>query len=373
MKKVVIIQRALKTYRIPFYQKLKEKCDKNKIELILIYGKDDILTFNDADLEWGIRINNTKLNVLGYNLYYQPSLKYIKGADLIIVEQATKLMINYYLWFLNLMRIKKLAFWGHGKNFQSLNNKSLSEKIKKYMSKHVHWWFAYNALSAKIIESFGYPSKRITIVNNSIDTLYLRNKANSITKDELDKIKKESNIKGSNICLFVGGMYKEKRLSFLIEACFLIKKEVTDFEIIFIGAGKDQYIVEEAAKKYKWIHYLGPKFGDGLIPYFLISKLLLMPDSIGLVVLDAFSLLTPLITTKGIYHGPEVSYLTDGENCLMVDSTNDPMLYAYKVIELLKDEDKRQRLITGCRISREKYTIDNMVENFFNGISKSLE
>jgi glycosyltransferase involved in cell wall biosynthesis len=372
MKKVVIIQRTLKTYRIPFYQKLKEKCTQDNIELIIIYGKDDVLTFNDADLEWGISINNIKYNVLGHHLYYQPISKYIKGADLIIVEQASKLIINYYLWLLNLLGIKKLAFWGHGKNFQAKNKNSISEKIKRVMSKHVYWWFAYNDLSAKIVESFGYPKERITIVNNSIDTNYLDKKAKSINKERLTIIKKQHNIEGNKICLFVGGMYKEKRLPFLLEACLLIKKEVSDFEMIFIGAGDEQFIIEEATKKHKWIHYLGAKFGDELIPYFKFSKLLLMPGLVGLVILDSFSLLTPLVTTNVNYHSPEISYLVNDINGIMVDSTDDPVVYADKVIELLNDEDKRQKLIEGCKIAREQYTIENMVDNFCDGLRKAL-
>ena len=130
--------------------------------------------------------------------------------------------------------------------------------------------------------------------------------------------------------------------------------------------------MEEAAKKYKWIHYLGPTFGYGLIPYFLISKLLLMPDSIGLVVLDAFSLLTPVVTTNVNYHSPEISYLVNGVNGVIVDSNNDPDIYADKVIKLLNDEDKRQQLIEGCRIARKQYTIENMVDNFCKGISLAL-
>jgi len=372
MKKVVIIQRALKKYRVPFYQKLKEKCDKNNIELILVYGKDDFLPFNDAILDWGIEVKSCSFTVRHKKVYFHPIFKYIIGADLVIVEQATKLLENYFLWLLNALGIKKIAFWGHGKNFQAANNNSLSETIKKYMTIHVHWWFAYNELSAKIVENIGYPGSRITVVNNSIDTLYLKNKAKTFTQEDLDKIKNQHNIKGDNVCLFVGGMYKEKRLPFLIEACLQIKKKVPDFEMIFIGAGKDQHLVEEASEKYSWIHYIGPKFGNEIIPYFLISKLLLIPGGVGLAILDSFSLLTPLVTTKNSYHGPEISYLVYGKNGVMVNSITDANVYANNVIELLKDTNMRQRLIEGCRISREQYSIEKMVNHFFTGLIKAL-
>jgi glycosyltransferase involved in cell wall biosynthesis len=373
VKKVVIIQRALKKYRIPFYQKLKEKCERNNIELIVIYGEDDNISFNDAELEWGIKIKNKKLNLLGQSIYYQPALKYLKNADLIIVEQASKLLINYYLWLLNLAGVKRLAFWGHGKNFQTKNDNSFPEILKRIMSKHVHWWFAYNELSAEIIKKLGYPAKRISIVNNSIDSVYLQSEASKISKDKLEKIKKELNIEGNNVALFVGGMYKEKRIPFLLNACMLIKQKIPDFEIIFIGGGPEQNKVEDAAVKLKWIHYMGAKFENEIIPYFLISKLLLMPGLVGLVVLDSFSLLTPLVTTNVDYHSPEISYLIDGENGIVVKPNNDEEIYANKVIELILDENKRQKLIEGCKIARDKYSIENMVDNYFEGINQAFK
>ncbi len=91
MKKVVIIQRTLKKYRIPFYQKLKEKCVLNDIELVQVYGKDDILPFNDANLNWGIEVKNYSLSLFHKKVYFQPILKYMHGSDLVIVEQANKI------------------------------------------------------------------------------------------------------------------------------------------------------------------------------------------------------------------------------------------------------------------------------------------
>jgi hypothetical protein len=62
--------------------------------------------------------------------------------------------------------------------------------------------------------------------------------------------------------------YPEKRLSFLIEACELIRQLIPDFEIIFIGARTDSEVVAQAGIRHSWIKYLGPRFDDQKVPYF---------------------------------------------------------------------------------------------------------
>lgn len=369
-KKVIIVQRTLKFYRIKFYEKLKEICNQNNIDLILIYGEDDTSTFNDADLDWGIKVKNRVISIFGKKLYYQPVTKYIKNADLFIVEQATRLLINYYFWILNLIGIKRLAFWGHGLNFQSKNRNSLPDKLRRYLSQHVYWWFAYNDLSSGIIKSFDYPPDRISTVNNAIDTVSLTSSAELFSAEKLTEFRRENKITSDNTCLFIGGMYAEKQLHFLINVCKKIRMKIVDFEMIFIGAGSDQYIIEFAAKGNEYIHYFGPKINEEAVPFFMISKLLLLPGLVGLAIIDSFALNVPLVTTNYAYHSPEIEYLENDFNGKMVNFNEDE--YAEVVINLLQDEGERKKLIKGCKISAQKYTIENMVNNFFEGILKVL-
>jgi hypothetical protein len=45
------------------------------------------------------------------------------------------------------------------------------------------------------------------------------------------------------------------------------------------------------------------------VPYFILSKLVLMPGLVGLAVLDASALEVPLVTTAVPYHTPELTTL----------------------------------------------------------------
>ena len=370
MNKVVIIQRTLKFYRLPFYNFLKRKLEENGITLVLIYGKDDNIKFNDAAIDWGIAIRNYKINLFGRSLYYQPVLQYIHDADLIIVEQASKLLINYYLWFLNLIGYKKLAFWGHGIDFQNDNSNSISEFVKKIMTRKVHWFFAYTSLSKRVLETMGYPAERITTTDNTIDVEQIYEGRKKLYKKDLSKIKNQLGIQSENICLFVGGLYKEKRLDFLIESLLVVKKKIGDFQFIVIGDGPEKNNIVNIAVKQKWIHYVGFKDNKEKLPYTEISKLLIIPSLVGLSIIDSFVSGVPLVTTDAKGHGPEIEYLENGVNGIMTKNT--VTAYSSSIIELLQSEEKRFMLVEGCRQSAKKYTITNMVNNFYSGLVNAL-
>ena len=167
-------------------------------------------------------------------------------------------------------------------------------------------------------------------------------------------------------------MYRDKRLAFLLEACGLIRQWVPDFEMIFIGAGVDAGLVTQAAMRHSWIKYIGPKFDREKVPYFMLSKLLLMPGVVGLGVVDAFALAVPLVTTAVAGHGPEIGYLDDGTNGVVVQQAHNPAAYAGTVRELLRDEERRQLLVAGCRAAADIYTVENMVERFVIGVRQAL-
>ena len=372
---IAIIETSLKHYRKPFFELLRKKLSKANIELILIHGcpsNSEVKKKDDVIITWAHRIKNKCIRIGSRVFCWQPCLKLLRRADLIIVDQASKLLLNYVLFLSQICGIKKLCFWGHGKNFKDHNKSRIGELVKRFMSRHVYWWFAYNDVSAGIIRSLGYPKKKITSVQNSIDTCNLIKMHQKITKFQLKEVKRKIGIKGDNVCIYAGSMYYEKRLDFLINACVHIRNAVPDFEMIFIGAGPDDIKVRNAAVKKAWIRYLGPKFDEEKVPYFMLAKLFLMPGLVGLAVLDAIALETPLITTNIPYHSPEINYLLDGINGIIVQEPDDPLLFAEKVSHLLKNNEAREKLIEGCRITRERYTIEKMVEKFSGGILRAL-
>ena len=319
-------------------------------------------------LNGGISFENKTLHVGEKELIWQPCLKDLKDADMVIVEQANKLLVNYYLMFARGWLNLKFCYLGHGRNRQ-MREDSIYNKFKYLFTKKCDWWFAYTQEVKDFLIDRGYPKNRITSIQNAIDTKELQKQFSQVSQTETDSIKKELGIDTNCIGIYCGAMYKEKRIDFILEACYKIKKSIPEFNMLFIGSGEDLNKVEDAAKKHNWIHSLGSKFGKERVKYFKIALLQIMPGAVGLGVLDSFAMETPLITTVQEFHGPEIYYIENGTNGLI---TNDNIEeYSNAIVELLISK-KYLEMADFCRISAKKYTIENMVENFKTGILNCL-
>lgn len=371
MKQVLIIYKFLPQYRMEFFEQLKEALIIDDIKLHLVYGKlknADSLKKDEVDIPWAQYIPNRTIRIGQTELIWQPCLKNLKGMDLVIVEQANKLLLNYYLMIARHFSSYRFANWGHGRNMQDDPN-STKNKFKRTYIAQCDWWFAYTKGVKSYLALNGYPEEKITVVQNAIDALELKRHYAGITDREVDELKDELGITGSNVGIYCGGMYKEKRLDFMLEVCKRVKESIADFHMIFIGSGIDSAIVQEAASKHNWIHYVGPKFGMEKVRYFKISSIQLMPGLVGLGIIDSFALETPIFTTQYPFHSPEIEYLENNTNGVI--TADDFQEYSNRIIEVFKTS-KYKDLIEGCRKSSEVYTVENMVANFKNGILSCL-
>lgn len=301
-------------------------------------------------------------------LIWQPCLKEVKHQDLVIVESANSLMLNYLLMMKRHFSSLKLGFWGHGRNMQNSAD-SWTNKLKVLFLHNCDWWFAYTAGVKKNLVNQGYPEHQITAVQNAINTNVLQEQYAQISDAESAQLKAELGIVGNQIGIFCGGMYPEKRIDFLLDSCMIIKDKVPDFHMIFIGSGIDAQKVALASSRFEWIHYLGPKFGNDQIKYFKIASLFLMPGLVGLGVLDSFALETPMVTTNYEFHSPEIEYLEDGKNGVVVANAVED--YADAIVKLLLSKSY-ERMLAHCKTSAEKYTVEKMVENYKTGILKAI-
>jgi glycosyltransferase involved in cell wall biosynthesis len=372
--KVYFISRILTHYRKPFHELVRKKLRACGVDYVVIYGNpspNESKKMDTEDSSVGIKVKSYYSMIFGREVVYMAASKNVKNADLIILEQQSKQLHLYYFFIKRLLGGPSVAFWGHGKNFNH-NTNFFSEYIKRFLSTKVDWWFAYNDLSKRIVESYGFPSDKISAVQNSIDLDPLIKHSNSITEERLEELRKELDIDNNDIGLFIGSLYPDKGLPFVIEAAKLIREKKPDFKLIIIGAGEDAGYVEESVQKFNFIKFVGPKFYLDKVIYFNLARVLLIPKAIGLVTLDSFALRTPIVTTNDPSHGPEFSYLINDFNCL-VSKYDSIESYAETVIELLDNRKKHETLVEGCYNSSQEYSLEKMSTRFVEGVLSAIE
>lgn len=373
MPKVVIVYRFLPQYRVPFYEGLRTRLREDGIDLELIYGDgdaDDRAKRDLVSIDWGVAVPNRIVRLGSAGLYWQPVLDRVRSADLIIVEQASRLLLNYLLLFGQRLGGPRVALWGHGRNFQADGRHRVAEWVKAFASKHAHWWFAYNQRSADVVAALGFPRSRISIVENAIDTTSLRTHVASISASERAAMLRRWQLDGSRLGAYVGGLYKEKCIPFLLDAARLLRDHMPGFELLIAGDGPQRDLVREAADRHAWVKVVGPTFGRDKAALLAAAQVMLLPGAVGLAVLDAFAAGLPLATTNVPFHGPEIAYLT--EQVTGIVTVHEPHAYAHGVAALFEDSARLDRMRAAALLASQRYTIENMVERFAAGIRTAL-
>lgn len=375
--RVVIVQPLLLEYRVTFYELLRDRLDAAGIRLEIVHGAPPHGTereWQTRDLGWTTRVDERIVPVGSFHLAWQPCLDEVAGADLVIVEQATKRLVNYVLLGRQVRGGPRVAFWGHGRNFQATSRvEATAEVLKRFVTRRAHWFFAYNDLSARVLHELGFPEDRTTVVGNSIDTRKLAAARDAVTDAETEALRSELGLTGTHVGIYCGTMYPQKRLPFLVDAARSIRDRVEDFELVFVGDGVDRGVVERAAREHDWIRVVGPKFGDELARHFALAKVHLLPGLVGLAVLDSFVLEVPVVTTASALHSPEIDYLRDGENGVMVPGDGSGGAYVDAVVDVLTDDALRARLVAGCRRDAARYSAEAMADRFADGVVAALK
>jgi glycosyltransferase involved in cell wall biosynthesis len=367
--RVLIVERQLLHYRVAVYQRLRAQLARHGIDLQLLIGEGtaaEIKKKDQTSLDWSIAIPTRYL--LHEKVCWQPFGRYAKQADLVIVMHENKLVYN--LWLLSLGRPRRLAFWGHGRNMQSARPSGLKERFKRWTVNKVDWWFAYTDGSAALVNEAGFPSARTTIVENAVDTREMIGFCKGVTPAQCDLLRQQHHLGTGPVGLYLGSLYQEKRLDFLLEAARRIKLQVPDFQLLIVGAGPEGPAIERAARQYAWVHYLGPLQGRDKAKVLVLADVMLNPGLVGLGVLDSFVSGTPMFTTDCGLHSPEISYLASGSNGVITD--DDVGVYADVVSATLRDPKRLAALQRGALDTASRYTLENMTDRLFNGIVTCL-
>jgi glycosyltransferase involved in cell wall biosynthesis len=373
-KRVLIIQSQIKQYRVPFFEKLHEALAVDGVTLHVAYSdplpreakKQDN---QDLPAEYGKKVKG--FWACGERILIQPLLGEMLAADLVIVEQANKYLLNHLFLPLSALGMKKLAFWGLGENKQA-DRTAISEWYKRRTFNWVAWWFAYTQGTARYLAENGVPRWKITAVNNAVDTREIREKSQRLGSPELNRVRQALGIGPEDpVGIYCGMLDPVKGLDFLLESARMIRKEISNFHLLIVGGGPEGDMLTKNAQGSNWIHWTGPRFGDKKILLLKISDALLAPGRVGLVILDAFAAGLPLLTTKLRIHGPEIEYLEDKHNGIMTEHQTG--VYSRAVVELFKDRSRLRALQAGANASGEVYTIENMVSRFSQGIHSCLD
>lgn len=369
--KVAIIQPWIPQYRVAFFEQLIKRGHAAGIEIRIFHGSPSPSMAARADsvkTPWATELPTKYWSVRGRTLNWKSlSLLKVSGPyDLVIAEQALK---NLETYLIRLFRCTRhTAFWGHGKTYTETPS-NWTERLKVLLTRTGDWFFAYTAGGAGAVTQAGFPADRITILNNSIDTARLQQDIASVDESVIAAFKSKMRLMDKT-ALYIGALDEGKRISWLIEAARTAHAACPDFRLLIAGDGRDRPMVEAAAAENDWIVYGGSMFGLRKAVALASSEIIVMPGRVGLTAVDSFAAETPIVTTNWPWHAPEFEYLSHGVNAVI--AADDATKYGEAIASLLNDKGRLDSLRKGCRQAAERYSIENMAENFIDGLRRRV-
>lgn len=241
---------------------------------------------------------------------------------------------------------KKVIYWGHG----FYGNESFWKKawrIAFYKLAHQH--FLYGNRAKEIMVSYGFKSKNLHVVYNSLDYDHhctLRSKCVNKRFYEEAKLFSDNRLP---VLLFIGRLTKQKRLSTLIESVKVINQHGNIVNLIIIGDGPEFGNLHEQASELKGnIHFTGALYDEQKIGKYLANAVLCVsPGNVGLTAIHSLSFGTPVCTHNNMaLQMPEAEAVIEGRTGALYDL--DKMNLREKISAWLQNGKDREEIRKEC-------------------------
>jgi glycosyltransferase involved in cell wall biosynthesis len=178
----------------------------------------------------------------------------------------------------------------------------------------------------------------------------------------------------SVILLYVGRILPAKQVDLLIQAVRRINSMQLcrqPIEVLIIGDGPAAEGLRGRAVNLPSVRFLGALYDqDAVARYMRVAAAMVIPGFVGLAVNHAFAQGLPVITRDHALHSPEIEYLRNGENGLIVPGDMED--FAHVLARFVDAPEVQQRLAAGALRSREELHLGHMVERFDRAVTETV-
>ncbi len=378
--KVAILNHGyLPHYRVRFYELLAER------------GSFDYVVFHGAPPSWvgteelkgpfafsQRRVDNHEFRVGPLTLIYQPVVWEILtgGYDAIVITTESKFISNLLLALLCKLRGIAVLHWGFGYHPARGSRESdvpnpvmltITTAIKKGFTKLADGFIAYTKNGAEQLIASGYPRERTFFVQNTIDMSEQLRLHEAARDTDPQQIRREFGLRpDSAVFVFIGRLVPIKRVDQLIEAIRLINRDklsARPVEALIIGSGMCEEALKAQAADIPGIHFFGAlPPNDAVARCLKVSAAAVVAGMIGLVANHALAHGRPVITRELDTHSPELEYIEQDRNGLIVPGDMDA--FAATLARFADDPGWQARLAKGALETRDALRMDSMAERF---------
>jgi L-malate glycosyltransferase len=312
--------------------------------------------------------------IAGHRLLWQHCFLRARSYDAIVTDTH---LVNLTYPALSLHRLagRKFILWGHPRDMNTPATgpaKRTTEALKRWWMMRADHFLAYTDAGRAEMLAAGYPEGRITVVNNTIDTVAER-ALHLAAAPRRDALRTEMGFAGCRIILFVGRLRADKRIAATLDVFEALHQSDPEFRLLVVGDGEDACLVEARTRRIggNAVVALGAITDPALLaPVFAASDLYMITGSVGVGPLQAMCHDLPVLALDLPTHGPEFAYLSPKNSAVLPGDL--PAAAVAERIPAVFDSFAAPGARDAIYSSIAHLTIEDMAERFMGGINDAL-
>lgn len=350
MKKVLILsQGPARHYRTAVYNKLAEKYDVTVV-------------YSEGEEPHGAKFAYEYIPTFKFHYYIHKKnlLKMANKFDVVICMFDFSHL--YYRLLSHLPHKCKLIYWGIGVSAGYNTRYDENQKyLKRIMNriKRADAMLFYTDYPVKKYSSLGAKKEKLFVADNTVEVIDNRGE-----KQINDSI------------LFIGSLYKQKRIDVLLKAYENAYKKNKDLlKLVLIGDGEERSNIENWIRDNSLsekVEIIGGIYDEKLlVPYFNRAAICVSPDQAGLSVLKSMGYGVPFVTHRNAITGGEIFNIHNGIDGVLMDNFDE-------LETIISDASQNTEKYTEMGIKAREYyykyrTVDHMVQGFCDAIDYVLK
>lgn len=358
-----IVQPYVPAYRVPFFEGLRASLSFYRIEVNVVAStpsRGQALRGDSARPDWLFTAPSRSVGAFGRSVGLSNTRRYWQGASAVIFpHMGSSLELN---WALRFKGDRRIGVWGHVAPYVSKAH-PIDAAVERWQRRRADQIFAYTPSGADYAVATGAKPEQVTTVMNTIDTAQLESEIAQITPSDVQEFRLRHGVPAGPLISYVGGLDASKRVDFLRDSLDILHRRNPAVHVLVAGRGSDAAMLEPAVRRGQ-VTLLGYVTGREKALAMKAGLALLNPGRVGLIAVDALVAGRPVITTRWLYHAPEIEYLRDGETVFFSDDS--PQSFAETVLSFAGSE--RARDLRGLPYP----TMEKMIENFSEGVLRML-
>lgn len=190
---------------------------------------------------------------------------------------------------------KRVLFWTHG---WIRRQESFGDKLRDRFYRLSHGLLLYGQYAKKLGVESGFSKDELYVVYNALDFESQQTTRKSITDSAIQGVKELFEQPDLPIVLCCSRITRVRRLDMLLDAAGRMKQSGHEINILLIGDGPEQSMLEAMAQKMNLnVHFYGACYDEEKIAAATIaSTVTVAPGKVGLTAMQSIAYGTPVIT-----------------------------------------------------------------------------